>query len=465
LRNRIVSKRPFLDFVTLRDFANRTRFPRTKSYKRDISPLYLESGFVNFPNTRFLALPSPTPTPTPGLVPGSVPPRLGAYKPTPADKFYGFDHPNTPANFDWKEYVEQTETKLRQNTDPDQKYMAFKDLFVEDAYKYVTEYEAEVPDGDPKTFEGLRDLVQTKSPLATREAKNRHEFDRLVMGDNTEEGYVRFQRDFGSLVTRIGGYTDQMKREQFCKKLSPALLKRIVDNDKCPEVPYVATCFVPDTDPPVPFTYDKLTDLASRLSRKGQSLKTFRSDTPTTSRNQGNPMGPKRLKREMRRMKRQGTAKMEAMYTEAERAKIPEGKNGTFKRDGTVKTCNNCNSPDHLASDCPHGPKRMSAQELQRAKSGTSAGTSGRPPVDGNKQKFPHFASSLSEVNLPKKQRAALKAAVALFQSSQGSANQTGSSTPSGTVTVNQGNGQAAVAGNQQQLSGEQIQRILSMKI
>ena len=461
LRNGNIAKRPFLNFVTLRQFSDSTAFPRAQAYAEDIALLYAATGYANFPNTEFLELPSP-----PSTVPSSgVKNTLGTYKPIPPDKFYGFDHAKTPADFDWKEYVDQTEVKLRQCVDADQKYAAFRDLFVEDGFKYVTEYENKLKEmpGISKTFEGLRDLVQSYSPLATRRSKAQAEFDKLKMGDNTEEAYVKFQREFGNLTTRIGGYTDQSKRKEFCKRINATLLNRVVNHDKCPEIPDDLDPVVPDTSPPVSFTYEKLADLAMSCVRKNQSLKHLRNDTVAT------PSGytgtnPKRIKREQKRLKRAQTAKMEAMYTEAERAKVQVGKNGTFRVDGTVKTCNNCNSPDHLASDCPKGPMRMSAADLQKAKSGAYANTGGTPA--GNKQTFPRFAAaqSLSDSNLSKKNKQALKLMLAQFQSQQASGNTgvAGASTPA--AAAPSGNGQAAVAGNQQ-LSGEMVARLLRMQI
>ena len=47
-------------------------------------------------------------------------------------------------------------------------------------------------------------------------------------------------------------------------------------------------------------------------------------------------------------------------FSAAERkpsAKLKEGSNGTFN-DGTIKTCNTCNSPDHLMGSCSHTVKK-----------------------------------------------------------------------------------------------------------
>ena len=456
------ARTPLLRFVEMEDFADVTKFPIDALVPHDIARVYALGTMHSFPLCEFIPdIVAPgLPLGPPGGA-GTVR-SLGTFKPAVCDDFHGFGNVMTPLSFEFEKYAEQCNNRLRQCVTPESKYQAFRDLFKGDAYDYVEAFEKTcLP--VMYTFESLRDYVLAMSPLAANLDKSRAEFKALhLVSYQKEEEYLAFQRVFNHLVIKIPGYSDVMKRNEFLDRLPDVLLHKIIDDsNKCPVHPRRDDAMDPKI-PGNPYTITVLQAHALDIVRRYQSKRLNSQNGMGTD--AANPSS----KRQRRKSRDNGkNAQLRSTFTKQERQSVGTGgKNGVF-RDGTPKTCNNCNSPDHLAHECTKGPMKLNKSQLSDAKSGDGSRGSGGAAKPG----FPRFAAagSIDDSNLSKKAKKDLKrflsAQAGLLPAAGGNSASAGPSTPvAPSITGSQsGNAGAEVVGGQS-LSMDRVRQLMGLR-
>ena len=367
------AERLFLQFVRMDEFADDSRYPKNSQMSAcDIDEIYAISSMSNYQTCTFL------PGSAGPLLPASGGTRRITTRAPQLGDFFGFDDKRTPAKFNFEDYADQIESNLQFCESPLEKYRLWRACFQEDAYTYIKAFEGLHP--PPFTFEMLKAYMLTLAPKVLTRETARDDLRKLKMLHFTEKSYLEFQRRFIQATAIIQGYDDNRLRVEFVDKLHPNLIARIVDNNKCPSDPKDVNVVVPDTNPPELFTIKHLQDLAIDVIRR-EATKSYAGEGNRKGRvsvfdrlgetdSSGTGGTGKRLskadKKRARKAKnaaatgKDGGATLNSAYTKEQRikacantGKYPQGhgKNGKFN-DGTPKTCNNCNSPDHLADKC-----------------------------------------------------------------------------------------------------------------
>ena len=394
----------FLQFVSLEQFANADRFPKdTRSTRYDMEKLYTMDGYADFPVCRFVPEEVKATTAAPrtesdqGLKRGQIP------------KFYGYGERRTPKDFDMAEYLEKV-TRMLENVSPKKQYSLFVEALQDGkAYSYVQAYEKSKGTAD-KIFTELRDKISAISPVEKTEGRDDDQYKRLKLTDFDEEAWIDFDREYVRLADKVGGKGDITRRREYFEKL-PSRLRSLLVKDRllCPSDPIKEAAVHPQTG--APFTFAMLQEAAKTIMRIEQQDKLL--NKPAGSNKRSDPDGStdepeRKLSKKQRKLNAQ-SRKLESAanganaddfgtYPKAERVKAGAGKNGVF-RDGSPKTCNNCNGNDHFTHECK---KPTDTRAKFEAKHGGNASSAKGGKAD--------TVNNLADSNLSKKAKKDIKA-------------------------------------------------------
>ena len=375
LCNKVPTERPFLDFVSMMDFADDVRFPKSNALKQyDVDRIYTIGTHSQYPECTFTRART-----TATAVAGAS---KGYHIPNPRAPsmpiFHGFKDKRTPATFVFDDFCSQSDKLMSKLTDGE-KYITFSMCFHDDAYLLVKGYEEVYPE-TARTFSSFKKYLEPFVPKANDIDNARSMLKKLEMGAFTEAAFLEFLRDFNVCVSRIGGYSDAQQRETFMSKLNNGLKKTVINDTRCPVDPTLNHAIDPiDPNGVQLFTFDRLVVLTREAVSRRSSLNLHTGDSgkaPARDSSPGRKSGKRRrreenLKRKRARGNSANGASANSAFSRAERIKAVadttkypngEGKNKKFT-DGTPRTCNNCNSPDHLAHDsaCKKKPQGNSA--------------------------------------------------------------------------------------------------------
>ena len=434
LRNPYPADRLFLNWVKLTDLANAAQYPMDPYTSQfDIDLIYDRATTRNYPACVFTQMDAVgRPVGGPGGGPVRQHPRIKLPEP-----FYGFNDSKNPNGkaFRFEEWTEQVVNALTPYPDPGERYIAYRSLFVGDAYTYIKEFEKANPLPNTRTVPNLAAYMQALSPRAIQRDEAKSEFEALKMKQPNESAYLIFIREFTRLTNELGNNNDASLRQSFYAKLHPTIAAALVSDNRCPIDPTEVTVTVPNSVPPVPFLFANMQDLVVELLQRTQVAKTVKP-VPKRQSEDDKPMSRGERKRQ-RKMAKQGKTLQSATATTpsanssfpkdqrikacANTKKFPDGhgKNGSFA-DGTPRTCNNCNDPDHLSHDCPKAPRKPSAASantvtklsecnlskkskkdlralLQSHVSNSSGTTAAAANADTAQPKRVHFDESLNE--------------------------------------------------------------------
>jgi hypothetical protein len=389
----------FLSFVSYDDFADDARYPKDKRTRKfDMARAY---GMKNrIPVCTFLPEVRTSGASTYGI-------RAGDIKRGQLPLFYGFDDRRTPDDFDLDKYLEIVERMLR-GYNNDKKYMLFvESLQAGTAYSYVQSYEKRTTGA--YNFDDLVTAIRAVSPVSFTTGRDKASYKELTMQKMNEESYIKFDREFMRLAERITGKSDVVKRSEYFEKLHEVLQRKLI-NDRiiCPSNPDEDGAMHPSKGRP--FTMEDLQYAAREHMRIHQQEK-MKVNTSGNHKRLAEAMpDEKRTKKQRvrdaktKRLEMNVNATGNTSYPKPERIKAGVGTNGSFK-DGSPKTCNNCNGNDHLATECKKPADVRSKFDARLQKANGGQGSQLRTAKVRS-----DTASTIADSNLSKRAKADLRA-------------------------------------------------------
>ena len=174
-----------------------------------------------------------------------------------------------------------------------------------------------------------------------------------------QQSFNAWLQEYQLCVSQLGAaLNDSLRKSAIRDSLSNQIFQLCISHQRWPMNDY-------SLDPE--FTADMFIMILKQYAQKGQqgygAVPMQATADGRGKRKRGQGGGPK-----MNAMNNNGGSSQNSKpYSKEERAKVKPGKNGSY-RDGTVRTCNHCNSPDHFAPDCPHIKiKRADAKKKEAA--------------------------------------------------------------------------------------------------
>ena len=375
----------------------------------------------------------------------SSPGKLQIPKP---ELWYGVYHKDNPSKLTYADWQRSVEKVLEYSREPEeQAYIFVTRLLVGDAYSQVKEFEERTDPAD-KTW---RNLLKYLAPLNVKidvEEQAISNLKRTVMKDPTSiPNYYAFRSSFENNRIKGNVSDDFTLRSHWIQNVTKDLREKILDGSEVPTDIQKTECLDKSG---VPYTYPKLLTHTDDCMKRIQQF--FRIDQEASSRenlqtpdgkrkrtDQHSSDGKKSLK--MSDADADGDKTSTKIRSKGERVKAGVGKNGTFK-DGTPKTCNGCNSPDHLLDACPRG--NQASNRSQQA--GSSGKGRGNPSAGTQGTKGGKTISKRQQKSM-RKMVATLKASGTSSTPQQNPASQAVSTDPSSnpsTQSSGQGNDQAS---------------------
>ncbi len=291
-------------------------------------------------------------------------------------KFYGIDHPSTPKDFLWSSY----ESALRSYIAPGVAVMAPSQLYttirgyLSNGYAEldVTEYEKSMGGESSRptwTYDGLIKFVERRNHRSNQKTESTAAIKKLRMTKCTNYDLGTFRSLFSRHRRRGEIEDDRTLREHFFNGLHPEIQKKVLDVSATPPDPTAANVF--HTGTATPYTLEDLEKEAEAQTNRyvlNQTLvrartPVFPADEPrgkfqrTGKGGKGSYHATKGSKGKSSKGGKGGSkgakGSTNSNFTAEERQKMGVGRNGVFARDGTPRTCNICNDPDHMSYDCP----------------------------------------------------------------------------------------------------------------
>ena len=267
----------------------------------------------------------------------------------------------------------------------DTQYNFARSCFAERALGTVKMYE-DIHDSASRTYETFKTHIIRTYYNPVVQAQERNRLQSLTMPSPlTYEKLTDFNSSFNT-TARSASYNlnslgdDTTLRALYMSALDKGLCRILIDDKDFPsETILVQECHHPKTSNP--FTLNDLMQAALAAQRRRetnklvmghQSEKRKREDEPDThSKGKG---GKKKFKKGEKGKSSQSSSRTINSVEDMQKAKrftkeqriaaLKPGKtpkNGTFA-DGSPRTCNNCNSPDHFVDKCPQISKPVKAQ-------------------------------------------------------------------------------------------------------
>ena len=295
--------------------------------------------------------------------------------------FYGLSHPKhadkpgeIPFNFeDWEKhmllFVGSTYLDTPTPMDIKEGYNFVCSVLLGEANMYQSDFEKLHPFTQSHTAHNLLSFVKSQCVKTSKYLTENEKLKELrIDTPATPDAWVKFTALFSSHSSRGGIDDDHVLRTHMLSSLSRTLLGELSDHVDTPITYSYPHPVLKDNSGPYTLAHMKKTLLEIILKNHNkfiqlQDHKRQQGDgkwqqVPTGKR--GNEQQATTPRKKGKGDKGKGGGKggkgkpssTVHYFTRDQRVNVKVGRNGPFA-DGTAKTCNNCNSPDHLALSCP----------------------------------------------------------------------------------------------------------------
>ena len=300
----------------------------------------------------------------PGIIPPVLPAAAASHRmsrqlePVKPNAFYGLTDSRTPKGFDFLTYDQQNIDYVNSvaNATEEERYLFYASQYQATALAYRQEFEKLYVGVDDRTVKNLSAFVRPQIVPATRAQDALNKLKALKMkSPPTFQNFHSYRTEFETHRRDATLEDDYLARDLFLKGLTEPVRKQVITSELCPPSIDTPTCI--QHDGVTPFLVADLVQLTEISVQRMNAL--FRA-------NQKRPASEDTVMRDNKGGKRQKGgggkggkgAQMHAVVNNRPITPFPKhergttvGKNGAF-RDGSPRTCNGCNSPDHLFHDC-----------------------------------------------------------------------------------------------------------------
>jgi hypothetical protein len=269
------------------------------------------------------------------------------------EAWYGIYNASNPKSLsfdDWRATV-STVIEYTNDTAP-QAYTYVKSLLRGDSLSLLHEYEHLTP-VTSRSADGLLDFLRPRNVKTDIENVALQKLQNTKMkSPASSDNYYKFRSQFEK--NKLDGKItdDATLRLNWMKNLDGELKGKLYDLSTTPATVENVDCRIPGSRDL--YTYDMLLSATDSLQTKMQAK--HRSDQASSVPASGGGRGKKRhaADAQLRLTDTDNSDKRPMpgiLFSKEEREAVGKGKNGTF-RDDSPRTCNNCNSPDHLLGEC-----------------------------------------------------------------------------------------------------------------
>jgi hypothetical protein len=292
-------------------------------------------------------------------------------EPVKPNAFYGLTDSRTPKGFDFLTYDQQNVDYVNSvaNATDEERYLFYASQYQATALAYRQEFEKLFVNVVDRTVTNLSAFVRPKVVPVTRSQDALNKLKVLKMkSPPTFQNFHAYRTDYETYKRDATLEDDYLARDIFLKGLSEQVRKQVITSEHCPPSIDTPECF--QSNGVTRFLITDLIQLAetsvqrmNALFRAGQKRNgpddpTVRDNKGAGKRSKGAGKGGKGTYLQALTTDRQPTTPK----PKHERGLIV-GRNGAF-RDGSPRTCNGCNSPDHLFHDCPGQKSSSQVQKM-----------------------------------------------------------------------------------------------------
>ena len=284
------------------------------------------------------------------------------------DAWYGIFHKENPKNLtfaDWSSHV--TVATEYYGDDEDHSYLYVKALMKGNALVSTVEYELlRSAAGQPRTFRSLLEFLKPLNQKVEVKSSAVTKLENTTMKmPHTTTNYYSFKADFERNKNEGQIVDDHTLRKCWLQNIVTPLRIALYQRTDTPADMKDVNSFKPDM---TPYTYMDMLAHTDQEHAKQQALHRVNVEAGTqetagkrkTGEEDVSGLSRRQQKRAKAQLRSNDSRVFHSPFSAAERkpsAKLKEGSNGTFN-DGTIKTCNTCNSPDHLMGSCSHTVKK-----------------------------------------------------------------------------------------------------------